>query len=182
VSLAHSTFKGMQFLAAYTYSKSMDNGSGGSASTGDVLETGVIWGNPLDPRSNRGLSDFDRTHRFVMSGVWRLPGLATPRSPALRSVFSNWQLSGIVSTMSGLPIDIVDNLAASLYGVGVGRPNWATGATRKTAMTNIPSGYFFSSFAFARPSSPGGPGDSQFVRAGDRQFRRPWFPCPQRFR
>src|SRR5262249_33220869 len=149
VSLAHSTFKGMQFLAAYTYSKSMDNGSGSSASTGDVIEASAVLGNPLDPRVNRGPSNFDRTHRFVMSGVWKLPGLASPRSPALRSVFSNWQLSGIVSAMSGLPTEIFDNGAASLY-AGVGRPNWVAGATRNTALTNIPSGYFFNPFAFAR--------------------------------
>lgn len=181
VSLAHSTFKGMQFLAAYTYSKSMDSGSGGSAGTGDVTETGVIWGNPLDPRANRGLSNFDRTHRFVMSGVWRLPSLASPRSPALRSVFSNWQLSGIVSAMSGLPIDIVDSGAASLYGVEVGRPNWATGATRKTAMTNIPSGYFFNPFAFARPVVQAGqPIPSSFGRA-IASSDGPGFPVPSDF-
>jgi hypothetical protein len=34
---------------------------------------------------------------------------------------------------------------------GLSRPNWAPGATRFTATSNIPAGYFFNPFAFARP-------------------------------
>ena len=59
--------------------------------------------------------------------------------------------------MSGLPIDIVDTGAGSLYGLSGGgnplaRPSWAPGATRGTATSNIPAGYFFNPFAFARPT------------------------------
>jgi hypothetical protein len=155
VSLAHRKFKGLQFLASYTYSKSMDNGSGGSASTGAVFETEPARGaNPLDPRSNRGLSNFDRTHRFVTSYIWKLPGFTDPRFPALRKVLSNWQLAGIVPVMSGLPIEILDGASAgvaSFYGSSTWRPNWAAGADRRTAMTNIPPGYFFNPSAFTRP-------------------------------
>jgi hypothetical protein len=56
--------------------------------------------------------------------------------------------------MSGLPIDIVDSNAASLYlgtNNGLSRPSWAPGATRDTAMNNVPAGYSFNPFAFARP-------------------------------
>jgi hypothetical protein len=139
LSLTQRKFRGMQFLASYTYSKSMDNGSGVSASTGDVLDTTPTLGNQLDPRANRGLSDFDRTHRFVLSYIWKLPR------------FSNWQISGIVSAMSGLPIDVIDGGAGSFYGLNGARPNWTAAADRKTVMTNIPSGYFFNPFAFTRP-------------------------------
>ena len=34
---------------------------------------------------------------------------------------------------------------------GLSRPSWASGATRNTATSNIPAGYFFNPFAFARP-------------------------------
>jgi hypothetical protein len=59
--------------------------------------------------------------------------------------------------MSGLPIDIVDTGAGSFYGLSSGnnplaRPNWAPGATRGTATTDVPAGYFFNPFAFARPT------------------------------
>ena len=63
--------------------------------------------------------------------------------------------------MSGLPIDIVDTGAGSLYGlsngsVALARPNWAQGATPSTAMDNIPEGYFFNPFAFVRSTVPAG--------------------------
>ena len=51
--------------------------------------------------------------------------------------------------MSGLPVDIFDPTAGSLYGQAGGRPNWAPGALRKMATTNIPPGYYFNPFAFS---------------------------------
>ena len=75
-------------------------------------------------------------------------------SSAETLLFSNWQLAGVTTVMSGLPIDVVDSLAGSFYGLNVGtlaRPSWAPGATRKTATTNIPAGYFFNPSAFVRP-------------------------------
>jgi len=57
--------------------------------------------------------------------------------------------------MSGLPIDIVDSNAGSFYfgpNSGLSRPGWAPGANRRTAMTNVPAGYFFNPLAFVRPA------------------------------
>lgn len=56
--------------------------------------------------------------------------------------------------MSGAPIDILDSGAGTFYygPGGVARPNWVQGATRNTATSNIPAGYFFNPFAFARPT------------------------------
>src|SRR5262245_40030947 len=56
--------------------------------------------------------------------------------------------------MSGLPIDIADSNSGPLYlgnNNGLSRPNWAPGDTVATATGNIPPGYFFNPFAFARP-------------------------------
>jgi hypothetical protein len=109
----------------------------------------------LDNRANRGVSTFDRTHRFVLSYLWDLPTPAFAASSTVsRLLFLNWQLAGIITAMSGLPIDIVDSDAGSFYfgaNNSASRPSWAPGATRSTAMTNIPAGYFFNPFAFVRP-------------------------------
>jgi hypothetical protein len=158
---------GLEFQALYTYSKSIDNASqagGGAASDGSVdtssgLDTSNVWGNQLDNHGNRGVSDFDRTHRLVLTSVWDLPlSSFSGRSAALRTLLSNWELSGLVIAMSGLPIDIFDPAAGSLYGLTGARPNWAPGATRNTATSNIPSGYYFNPFAFAVPTvQPGQP-------------------------
>lgn len=150
MSLTKRLSRGLQFLASYTYARSIDNGSGQ-----DGFDTFPILGNQLDNRANRGVSDFDRTHRFVLSYVWDLPRLAfARRSAAGRFLFSNWQIAGIITRMSGLPIDIVDSNAASFYfgqNNGLSRPNWAPGATSSSATSNTPAGYFFNPFAFFRP-------------------------------
>ena len=150
MSLAKRLSKGLQMLASYTYAKSVDNASGSES-----LDNSVILGNQLDDKANRGVSNFDRTHRFVLSYLWDLPRPAFARSKAGRLLLSNWQLSGIATAMSGLPIDVADTAAGSFYfGVnsGLARPSWAPGATRATAMTHVPAGgYYFNPLAFVRP-------------------------------
>jgi hypothetical protein len=149
--------KGRQFLASYTFAKSIDNASGGSDSAGEVRDTINIAGNQLDSGGNRGVSDFDRRHRLVLSYLWDLPRPDfAARSTAARLLFSDWQVAGIVTAMSGLPIDIIDGGAGSFYGLSGGnnalvRPSWAPGATTSTATSNIPAGYFFNPLAFVRP-------------------------------
>jgi len=157
LSLTQRFSKGIQFLASYTFGRSIDNASGGSDSTGEVRDTINIAGNQLDSRANRGLSDFDRTHRLVLSYLWDLPRPDFARhSKAADLIFSNWQVAGIVTAMSGLPIDITDGGSGSFFGLSGGnnalvRPSWAAGATTSTATSNIPAGYFFNPFAFVRP-------------------------------
>ena len=153
MSLNKRLSHGSQFLASYTYSKSIDNASSGSA-TGDVGDSTFVIGNQLDSRPNRGLSDFDRTHRLILSFLWDLPRPAfAARTTIGRLLLSNWQTSGIIVAMSGLPIDIVDSGAGSFYGLmgGKARPDFALGAAGHMATTDIPAGYFFNPFAFRSP-------------------------------
>jgi len=162
ISLTRRLSKGLEFLASYTYAKAIDNGSGGVANLAATVDVGVILGNQLDNRAHRGVSSFDRPHRFVLSYLWDLPRPAlAARSSVGRKLLSNWEIAGIITAMSGLPIDIVDGGAGSFYGLNGGnnplaRPNWAPGATRSTATSNIPPGYLFNPFAFARPIVPTG--------------------------
>jgi hypothetical protein len=158
LSLTRRLAKGLQFLASYTYGKSIDNSSGSADGSGDaVRDTANIFGNQRDNRANRGVSDFDRTHRFVLSYLLDLPRPAfAAKSAAARVLFSNWQVAGIITAMSGLPIDIVDGGAGAFYGLNAGnnalaRPSWASGATLSTATRNVPPGYFFNPFTFVRP-------------------------------
>lgn len=158
MSLTKRLTNGLQLLASYTYGKSIDNASGGSDSTGEVRDTINIAGDQHDNRANRGVSDFDRTHRFVLSYLWDLPRPAfAAHSTAGRLLIHHWQVAGIITAMSGLPIDIVDGGAGSFYGLSGGnngfvRPSWAPGATTGIATSNIPAGYFFNPLAFVRPT------------------------------
>jgi len=163
-SLTKRFSNGLSFLASYTFAKSIDNasGQGGGPGTGGVInpgavgETSPILGNQFDNRANRGVSDFDRTHRFVFSSIYALPTPGFARESAIgRTLLGGFQLGKIITAQSGLPIDIVDSGAASLYGLNgstaLARPNYASGANRQTAMSNVPAGYFFNPAGFARP-------------------------------
>jgi hypothetical protein len=91
----------------------------------------------------------------VFSAIYEIP---TPQfakdSSAGKLLLGNWQLGGIVTSMSGLPIDIVDTSAGSLYGLNgaaLSRPNLIG-----DPFSNVPTGYFFNPLAFARPRLTGG--------------------------
>jgi hypothetical protein len=164
-SLTRRFANGLQFLASYTLAKSTDNasgqgggpGAGGVLNPGAVGETSPILGNQLDYNANRGRSDFDRKHRFVFSALYDLP---TPKfaegSQAGKLLLGNWQLATIVTSMSGLPIDIVDTGAGSLYGLAGGSAALARPNLVGDPFSNIPAGYFFNPLAFARPRLTGG--------------------------
>ena len=169
VSLVRRSARGFQLQAAYTFSKSIDNASGlggGSGTDGRINpsaagETSGIIGDQADNRANRGLSDFDRTHRLVISYLWDLPKpVFTYHSVWGKVFFADWEISSIATAMSGLPIDVIDSEGGSFYGLasvfGGARPDWAVGATRSSATKNIPRGYFFNPFAFARATVQAG--------------------------
>jgi len=85
---------GLQFQAAYTFSRSIDDASS--------FENIV---NPFDSRKSRSLSLFDARHRFVFSPVWELP--FPKREGFAGKVENGWQVSGIVTYQSGFPIRIL---------------------------------------------------------------------------
>ncbi|HEV2488964.1 MAG TPA: carboxypeptidase regulatory-like domain-containing protein [Candidatus Acidoferrales bacterium] len=84
---------GLQFQAAYTFSKSIDNASS--------FENIV---NPFNSRLSRSLSLFDARHRFVFSPVWELP--IPKRTGFAGKVVNGWQVSGILTYQTGFPIRI----------------------------------------------------------------------------
>ncbi len=138
-SLTQRLTKGLQFNAAYTFSKSIDNSSADPGSTAgggkpDLPNVGfTAQGNAFDTRSNRAVSDFDRPHRFSMSFVYEIP------SGGSNSRFlSGWQVSGFAQAQSGLPYSIFaaevtaataaqyNNLrlgSGGLYRLAFGRPS-----------------------------------------------------------
>lgn len=124
---------GLQFLVSYTFSKSLDNNSGGSTS---VFNT--VSGDQNDLKQNRGLSDFDRRHRFVVNYIYEAPywGFALPKNRVTNTIFGGWELSGVTTWQSGSPFSIADTTGATLYGETTSRASWAPGASIATAMTS----------------------------------------------
>ena len=84
--------KGLQFNASYTWSKSIDSNS--------LSSQGVVVQNSYDVANDKGLSDYDARHRFVITALYDLPFQGN-------QLVEGWQLAAIVQSQSGNPINIV---------------------------------------------------------------------------
>jgi Carboxypeptidase regulatory-like domain len=85
--------RGLQFTAAYTYSKSIDQASSFE---------GIL--NPIDPRISRSLSAFDARHRVVLSYYWEPQ--VRKFDGAKGHLLNGWAFSGITTFQTGFPIRI----------------------------------------------------------------------------
>jgi hypothetical protein len=85
--------RGLWLRGAYTWGKSIDDGSAFLASEGN--DNTPQWS--ARPDLERGLSDYDVRHRVVGAVIWEVPALG-------RSAFGrDWQLSALVSAQTGRP-------------------------------------------------------------------------------
>jgi hypothetical protein len=120
INLANSNYNSFQatlerraanftFLAAYTFSKSIDDASG--------FVLGNNWTNFSNYRLSRALSDFDMTHNFVVSYNYALP-LDRGLSSVPKRMTQGWGLSGITRFATGLPVTIYQTGDRSLVGSG----------------------------------------------------------------
>ncbi|MGH9839245.1 MAG: carboxypeptidase regulatory-like domain-containing protein [Blastocatellia bacterium] len=129
LSLTQRLTRGLQFLASYTFSKSLDNNSGPVTS-----EYGAPSGDQFNLRQARGPSDFDRTHRVVVSFTYAIPrfGFGWNDTAFGKVLFDGWEIAGIALAQSGVPFTIADSTSGTLFGVA-GRASFAPGATAATA-------------------------------------------------
>ena len=102
--------------AFYTLSRAYDptNGNGGQ-DLQTVSNPYAGW------RYDEGLSGYDRTNVAVVDFIYDIPLVRHSESKLLKSVVGGWQISGIVTMESGLPINI--NLSGGQGGNGVGGNN-----------------------------------------------------------
>ncbi len=141
LSLSHRYSNGLYFQGAYTFSRSMDNASGSTRQ--DEINGNTQFGSLLDLQSNRGLSDFDRTHRLTVSYQYELPFARwmNLRNQGLGKLFNGWSILGLTTFQSGTPFMIIDSRALTLQDTaGVNAQNFATLAPGYNLNDVIPSG------------------------------------------
>jgi hypothetical protein len=102
--------QGLQFTASYTYSRALDEQSG--------LGLFVTGNNPLVPRANYGLADFDQTHVFLINYSYKLPSFAK-NNKALGYAVNGWTWGGQTVAMSGQPYSVYD-FSGSVAGIYYG--------------------------------------------------------------
>jgi hypothetical protein len=100
---------GLLLRGAYTYSKLIDDGSEVFTTTGGSTFSEII----NQQSSDRGLSAYDRRHRFVATYVWDLPSIHHPDNMAMNIlgyVVNGWNWSGTFTAQTGNPETIATGL------------------------------------------------------------------------
>ncbi|HTS26810.1 MAG TPA: carboxypeptidase-like regulatory domain-containing protein [Bryobacteraceae bacterium] len=124
VSLEKRLSHGLQFLASYTFARTLAtdtgsvSGSNGGTATGDQ-----------NSRSQRyGPDSFIRDQRFVVSAFYALPGPANSKSLA-GQVLGGWRLAGVVTVQAGQRLTLTTSTATNVFGVTTDRVQLALGCT-----------------------------------------------------
>jgi hypothetical protein len=122
--------RGSQFQTSYTLARSRanfnltDSGNLGEGNTTlDNQNPDLDWGRP----------EVGRTHIFNASLIWLLPSLES-KSPFVKRVFGNWEITTIVGAATGQPLTITTGSLPGLNGgpsgtgfTGNQRPNRVSG-------------------------------------------------------
>jgi len=173
---------GLAYQVAYTYSKSLDEGSSGWFGV-----EGQSLTDPYNVASSRGPSGFDLRHTLSMNMVYQIPigkGMRfSTKNSVLDYILGNWQLNNIFTARSGVPFNVY--YGASDW-AGTGNVSWAqyeranlVGNPNKGSCPRNPDGSggspvgsvdcVFNTSAFAVPAQ------YTFGKSGRDAFRSPSF-------
>jgi hypothetical protein len=168
---------GLQFLGSYTWSRNLDQTSGSSGS--NVFEQHLITNDQTNFRQAYGPTDFDRTHRAILSLVYNTSfARHLPRFAA--QAIGNWQISAVGVVQSGTAFTILDDGAGSVYGnypfenraqlSGTAKP-----VTSGSLFSRVLNGYLNAAAFTSAPEAPNGTGpqDTDFGNSGVGLVRGP---------
>lgn len=144
---------GLAFNLAYTFSKSMDSGSGPRDVVPNTYDTRMMW----------GPSEYDTRHIFALGYIYGLP-FFRDTSKLSGKLLGGWQISGITQFQTGLPCGVAESkdyagvgLDAN-YGCGVNGQYWVLNGKPKIIGKFGTDGQWFStknpdgSDIFVRPA------------------------------
>jgi len=133
---------GLQALASYTWSHSIDTASASSlGSSSNAL-------NALSPNVNRGPSDFDIRNAFSMGFTYNVP---SPRSNAIvNAILRGWSTENIFQARSAPPVDVFYGSVFPFIGGfnAAVRPDAVPGQSFYLFGPNFPGGEAFNPNAF----------------------------------
>ena len=130
VSVTKRMRHGLQFLASYTFSKTLDTDGAdiNSTSSGNAL----TLGDQNSPGQRWGRASFDRTHRFVFSETWDIPG---PAGGIQHDLLGGWELAAVVTIQSGSALTIADTNAKNVFGISEDRAELSGKCTKNQLLT-----------------------------------------------
>jgi len=146
---------GLQLLAAYTWSKLIDEYSSASCGCLGFLTIPAYTDNN-NRRLDRSLSVLDVPHRLVVNYQYELPfgkgKKLLNRGGALSAVAGGWSVNGITTLQSGFPISITSQTDTTGGNGGVQRPDSTGISTRSSGSVIDRIDGYFNSAAFAKPA------------------------------
>jgi len=136
--------RGLQVLASYTWSHSIDDASAGSVANSSN------GGVPGGADENRGNSDFDIRHTFTAGITYDLP---VPRSYAwVRALAGGWSVDSFILARSAAPVDVEDENFFLLNEVVASvRPDIVPGQSFYLRSSQYPGGMALNPLAFTDP-------------------------------
>ena len=159
VSLTKRFSNGLQFLASYTWARSLTDSPGFAADPNG----GVVTGDQNNVLAAYGPDPFVRPQRFVLSYYYAIPGPKDTHSLEGRFL-SGWALSGVTTFQSGQRLTITDLNLLAAFGSPAGgdRAQIAGGCTNGQLTThgslNSRLNSFFNAACFTIPAIIGADG------------------------
>ena len=160
LKVQHNFSHGFMLLTSYTFSKSIDDTGGTFVGEGG---RGFMFQDSYNRAADRGLASQDARQRLVFSYVYELPfgrgKRFMDRRGLVDAALGGWQLNGITSFQSGLPVNITQNCNRANTDTGSMRPDvvgdWHLGSGRPDGQL---TSEFFNTNAFVNVCpGPNGP-------------------------
>jgi hypothetical protein len=177
--LNHRMSRGLQFQAAYTFSKLISDtinrdSEGRSSPMQDAF----------NPRAERSLGNQDQTHALTFNYIYELPFFRNSKSHLARSALGGWQVVGIATFRSGLPFTpCIDHDVAGTRGEECQRPDLIANPILDRGQRAIHRFFNTDAFALQQPGTFGnsarnvirGPGINNWDLSLFKDFQFPWF-------
>jgi Carboxypeptidase regulatory-like domain/TonB dependent receptor len=145
ISFQRRLSNGLQAIASYTFSHSIDDASAGSV--GDASNLSV----PGSASLNRGNSGFDIRHSFTAGLTYDIPTLR--RGALVKAILGGWSTENFILARSGPPVDLSDEdffLLDSGVEANI-RPDVVPGRPYYLYGSQYPGGRAFNPAAFQDP-------------------------------
>lgn len=147
---------GLQALASYSWSHSVDIGSYGNYANGSFATI----------NSNRGDSDFDIRNTFSLAFTYNVPNIG--RNAFTKAIIGGWSTQNIIQVRSAPPVDVIDKAFTALTSTNSAiqiRPDLVSGQPLYLHGSQYPGGKALNPNAFVNP--PGNPTTGLPLRQGD---------------
>jgi hypothetical protein len=113
VTLKKNFSKGLQFLASYTWSKTMATGASsivGSSNGGGSM------GDQNNLYADYGAANFSRPQRLIVNTTYQFPNLNHGPHYA-KTLLSGWEVLGVATFQSGTPLTFTNTNSTNLFGI-----------------------------------------------------------------